>query len=219
MFFDYTKLATDSWQDGLMIFFGIIFFILFVIWFIDSLSKAVLLKKAGKSIFIGFIPYYNDYCLCKISGTNLIWFYMKVGLPFLLSLMESMITSAYSGLSSLSLFAIIGYAIALNASISKSFDRGMGTTVCLIIFPHITRFIVAFRGKYLGPVGCNDVIFSRMEFGKTAKNDYYNYSNNTNPMGIYNYDTINNTKYNFCPKCGNAVTEYDRFCNKCGREI
>ena len=39
-------------------------------------------------------------------------------------------------------------------------------------------------------------------------------------MGVYNYKEPNNhPEYHFCPKCGNAITEYDRFCNKCGREI
>ena len=208
-------MGLSALEEAVLIIVGIILFVVFIIWFIDSLSKAVIIKKANKNFLIGFVPIYNDYVLCQITGTNLCWFYLKVGLPILLGIMETVITSAYSGLAGLQAFVFIGYWVALSASLSKSFGRGMITTVFHFLFPQITRFVFSMSSQYVGPVGCNDIIFGSINFGKT-KQDVYN----NRPMGVYNYqETNNHPEYHFCPKCGNAITEYDRFCNKCGREI
>ena len=180
-------------------------------WVVIYLFAAVLFaqafKKANRNMLIGFVPFYNDYVLCKITGTNICWFYLKIGLPVLLAIMEEVISPAYDGLSSLQIFVYIGYWVALSASLSKSFGKGMFTTVCHFLFPQITRFIVASTSQYLGPRGCNDIVFDKANFGTTKVEVNNNPVSNDHP------------EYHFCPSCGNAITEYDRFCNKCGREI
>lgn len=192
---------------AVLILVGFILFIFLMAWFIDGFSKFVLFKHARKNGWLGFIPYYSDYVLCQITGTNLCWFYLKIGLPVLLAIMEEVISPAYDGLSSLQIFVYIGYWVALSASLSKSFGRGMFTTVCHFLFPQITRFIVASTSQYLGPRGCNDIVFDKANFGTTKVEVNNNPVSNDHP------------EYHFCPNCGNAITEYDRFCNKCGREI
>ena len=202
-------MGLSSLEEAVLIIVGIILLVVFVVWFVDAFSKAVIIKKANRNMLIGFVPFYNDYVLCKITGTNICWFYLKIGLPVLLAIMEEVISPAYDGLSSLQIFVYIGYWVALSASLSKSFGRGMFTTVCHFLFPQITRFIVAGTSQYLGPRGCNDIVFDKANFGttKVEVNNYNNTVSNDHP------------EYHFCPNCGNAITEYDRFCNKCGREI
>ena len=60
--FDYNTLSNrlNSIEEAVFIVIGIILFVLFIIWFIDSLSKAVIIKKAGRSIGLGFIPIYKS---------------------------------------------------------------------------------------------------------------------------------------------------------------
>ena len=206
--FDYNILSNslNSIEEAVFIVIGIILFVLFIIWFIDSLSKAVIIKKAGRSIGLGFIPIYNDYILCDVTGTNKFWFALKYCIPFFIGMLEAAFPIENDALGILSVFSTFGYAIALSASLSKSFGRGILTTVCHIIFPQITRFVVASSSNYLGAVGCNDVIFGN------KKDVSYN--------GRIHQENINTMpQYNFCPHCGNAITEFDRFCNKCGKEI
>ena len=206
--FDYNTLSNslNSLEEVVFAILGVILFIIFLFWFIDSLSKAVIIKKAGRSMGLGFVPIYNDYILCDVTGTNKIWFALKYCVPFFIGMIEAALPVENDALGILSIFSTFGYAIALSASLAKSFGRGMLTTVCHILFPQITRFVVAANSKYIGALGCNDVVFGN-------KKDV-SYNGN---MGQGN--TNSTVQYNFCPHCGNAITEFDRFCNKCGKEI
>ena len=201
----------NSFEEIFFAIIGVLIFVLLLFWFIDALSKAVIIKKAGRSLGIGFVPVYNDYVLCEITGTNKFWFALKYCIPFFVNLIEAALPVENNALGLLSLFATFGYTIAFSASLSKSFGRGTLTMVCHILFPQITRFVVAANNKYIGAKGCNDVIFRGNGVSQKTSNNF-----NTN---INNPVINNHPEYHFCPNCGNAITEYDRFCNKCGREI
>ena len=199
---DWLVMSLSNIEEAVLIVVGFILFLLFIVWFIVCLGNALLIKKSGRNFFLGFIPIYNDYVLCEISGTSYFWFVLKYGLPIILGIMQTYFSIVFEGLNSLSFFAVIGFNIALAASLSKSFGKGIITTIMLILFAPLAKIILALTGEYQGAKGCNDVIFGN----KDVNNDVVN--------------TINNhPEYHFCPKCGNAITEYDRFCNKCGREI
>ena len=49
-------MGLSALEEAVLIIVGIILFVVFIIWFIDSLSKAVIIKKANKNFLIGFVP-------------------------------------------------------------------------------------------------------------------------------------------------------------------
>lgn len=204
-------MGLSSLEEAVLIVVGIILVVLVIFWFFSCIGNALIIKKAGRNFFLGFVPIYNDYVLCEISGTSYFWFALKYGVPFLVGIIEGMMPYEVDSLSTLSAFATIGFIIALSASISNSFGKGMFTTVMLVMFGPITKIYLGITGEYLGAKGCNDAIFRGNGVSKKTSNNF-----NTN---INNSVINNHPEYHFCPNCGNAITEYDRFCNKCGREI
>ena len=137
---------------------------------------------------LGFVPIYNDYILCDVTGTNKIWFALKYCVPVFIGMIEAALPIENDALGrlisdalgTLSIFSTFGDAIALSASLSKSFGRGMLTTVCHILFPQITRFVVAANSKYIGALGCNDAVFGN------KKDVSYNVNSATIPMNVGN---------------------------------
>ena len=204
-------MGLSSLEEAVLIVVGIILVVLVIFWFFSCIGNALIIKKAGRNFFLGFVPIYNDYVLCEISGTSYFWFALKYGVPFLVGIIEGMMPYEVDSLSTLSAFATIGFIIALSASISNSFGKGMFTTVMLVLFGPIAKIYLGIIGEYLGAKGCNDVIFRGNGVSQKTSN---NFSTNINNSVINNHP-----EYHFCPNCGNAITEYDRFCNKCGREI
>lgn len=204
-------MGLSSLEEAVLIVVGILLVILVIFWFFSCIGNALIIKKAGRNFFLGFVPIYNDYVLCEISGTSYFWFALKYGVPFLVGIIEGMMPYEVDSLSTLSAFATIGFIIALSASISNSFGKGMFTTVMLVMFGPITKIYLGITGEYLGAKGCNDVVFRGNGVSQKTSNNF-----NTN---INNSVINNHPEYHFCPNCGNAITEYDRFCNKCGREI
>ena len=204
-------MGLSSLEEAVLIVVGIILVVLVIFWFFSCIGNALIIKKAGRNFFLGFVPIYNDYVLCEISGTSYFWFALKYGVPFLVGIIEGMMPYEVDSLSTLSAFATIGFIIALSASISNSFGKGMFTTVMLVMFGPITKIYLGITGEYLGAKGCNDAIFRGNGVSKKTSNNF-----NTN---INNSVINNHPEYHFCPNCGNAITEYERFCNKCGREI
>lgn len=204
-------MGLSSLEEAVLIVVGILLIVLVIFWFFSCIGNALIIKKAGRNFFLGFVPIYNDYVLCEISGTSYFWFALKYGVPFLVGIIEGMMPYEVDSLSTLSAFATIGFIIALSASISNSFGKGMFTTVMLVLFGPIAKIYLGIIGEYLGAKGCNDVIFRGNGVSQKTSN---NFSTNINNSVINNHP-----EYHFCPNCGNAITEYDRFCNKCGREI
>lgn len=204
-------MGLSSLEEAVLIVVGILLVVLVIFWFFSCIGNALIIKKAGRNFFLGFVPIYNDYVLCEISGTSYFWFALKYGVPFLVGIIEGMMPYEVDSLGTLSAFATIGFIIALSASISNSFGKGMFTTVMLVMFGPITKIYLGITGEYLGAKGCNDVIFRGNGVSQKTSNNF-----NTN---INNPVINNHPEYHFCPNCGNAITEYDRFCNKCGREI
>ena len=89
--FDYNTLSNslNSLEEVVFAILGVILFIIFLFWFIDSLSKAVIIKKAGRSMGLGFVPIYNDYILCDVTGTNKFWVALKYCVPFFIGMLEA----------------------------------------------------------------------------------------------------------------------------------
>ena len=53
-------MGLSSLEEAVLIIVGVILLVMFVVWFVDSFSKAVIIKKANRNMLIGFVPFYND---------------------------------------------------------------------------------------------------------------------------------------------------------------
>ena len=87
--------------------------------------------KAGQPGWGCIIPIYNLYLLCKMAGRP--WWWMIL---LFIPLVQMVI------------------AVILSHDISKSFGRGIGTTIGLIVLPFIFYPILGFgSAEYQGPAG------------------------------------------------------------------
>jgi hypothetical protein len=90
-------------------------------------------QKAGQPLWAGFVPFYNTYILLKIVGRPG-WWLIFYFIPFLNLI-----------------FTIIVYL-----DLAKSFGKGVGFALGLIILSFIFIPILAFSdARYLGPVAAS----------------------------------------------------------------
>ena len=220
MFNSFKYLVTS--MDGFEVFAGILVGMLGVIFafaIFEVIGKALLFKKAGERWWKGLIPVYSDYILCKISGTNYMW--------LILEIVGIVLIGIDDGFEVLSDAISLGYTIVLACSISNSFGKDKKTIVGLILIPALFYVILSGRNSnYLGPVGCNDPIFKNVSFGNTKKNSTVS-ANNTSFNG-YDINSSQNDSVNsvnnenvikYCYGCGHKLSEFDRFCPGCGKEL
>jgi hypothetical protein len=98
-----------------------------VVLLVASLWK--LFVKAGKPGWAALIPFYNLIVLLQIVGRPVWWFVLMI-IPFV----------------------NIIFTIIVTHDTSKSFGRGVGTTLLLIFLPFIGYPMLAFGdAKYVGP--------------------------------------------------------------------
>ncbi len=109
--------------------------------------------KAGESGWKSLIPYYNAYILFKISWKPVMfWAYLALSVVLMLTTAS---VPVLAGLCSVALFVL--YVIAM-IQLAKSFGKGVGFGVGLILLNTIFIMILAFgSAKYVGPNGGNSV--------------------------------------------------------------
>lgn len=120
---DYTTTTTTSSSDPLQSMIGLAVLVLVL----ASLWK--IFTKAGKPGWAALIPFYNTIVILQIVGRPVWWFVLLL-IPFV----------------------NIVFAIILAHDISKSFGRGVGTTLLLIFLPFIGYPMLAFgSASYVAP--------------------------------------------------------------------
>ena len=202
----WSNLAQELGFEGLEVLLFIITFLL-IIYVLANLTtvvgKGLLLQKAGTGFWKALIPLYNDFVLCRVTGTNVLWFALNI-ITFILMSVEGELILLWFVTS-------VIYKCVLAASVSKSFNKSIWSTIGLILLPNIFYLIVGITAEeYLGPKGCNDPILGKVSFGNTVSN-----------TPVYN-QTIPNEEtevYRFCYKCGYVLSEHDKFCSGCGQEL
>lgn len=203
--FDWKSLAQGADMSGfgiiLAIILGAALFVLLVQLSI-IVGKALIIKKAGGSWWKALVPVLCDVELCKVSGTNVIWAYLNFIATICLVVFEDIAFFAF--------LVMIFYNCVVAASISKCFGKGFGTTLGLIFIPFIFYMIVGCtQKKYIGPVGCNDPFFAHISVGDTRfKKEEVAVKPDTGTP-----------KYRFCYSCGFKLSESDKFCSGCGKEL
>lgn len=126
---DLTTLAqnTNNTGEGIFAIIGLLIYLgIFVLLFAGMWKTFV---KAGQPGWAAIIPIYNLYLLCKIGGRPGWWVILFI-IPFV-SLIISIIVSN---------------------DIAKSFGRGVGFTIGLILLPFVFYPILGFgSSEYQGP--------------------------------------------------------------------
>ena len=128
-----------SMSTGSLIGLSIVILILAVLSIISSWK---LFTKAGEKGWKSIIPIYNTVILFKISGTNP-WFILAMALlaiiPFVGTLANFII------------------CIFMYLNLAKSFGKGTGFSIGLILVPSIFLLILGFdKSEYIGPAGNNN---------------------------------------------------------------
>jgi len=125
----YTTTATQTDTTGGL--FGLVVYVALIVLMVASMWK--LFTKAGKPGWAALIPIYNTIVLIEITGRPLWWFVLLL-IPFV---------------------NIVVLVILLN-DLSKSFGKGVGTTLLLLFLPFIAFPMLAFgSASYGGPAAAN----------------------------------------------------------------
>lgn len=120
---DYYTTNTTTSSDPMQTLFGLAVLVLIV----ASLWK--IFTKAGKPGWAAIIPFYNMIVLLQIVGRPVWWFVLLL-IPFV----------------------NIIFSIIVAHDTSKSFGRGVGTTLLLVFLPFIGYPILAFgSATYVAP--------------------------------------------------------------------
>lgn len=170
-------------------------------------------KKAGKGGWEAIIPVYNMVVLCQISGVNPWW----VLIYFVGSILSNIIPFIGPFIS----FAIsIYFMVLLYVSAARSFGKSDGYAAGLIFLAPVFWLMVGGKNtKYVGPHPMNDVVWNFVEEKIFNKGTQTANVNNMNGGSQQTQSTQDAPAAKFCTSCGYKVSNGERFCPSCGKEI
>lgn len=119
-------------------FLGIFLLFTFIILIIQIVASWKLFNKAGEKGWKSIIPIYNVITLFKISGLSpwIVCAYLLGFIPIVGGLI------------------MLGISIYQSYNLAKSFGKGAGFTVGLVLLPFVFYMILAFgKDEYIGPGG------------------------------------------------------------------
>lgn len=119
-------------------FLGIFLLFIFIILIIQIVAIWKLFNKAGEKGWKSIIPIYNVITLFKISGLSpwIVCAYLLGFIPIVGGLI------------------MLGISIYQSYNLAKSFGKGAGFTVGLVLLPFVFYMILAFgKDEYIGPGG------------------------------------------------------------------
>ena len=197
---------------GLLIFALIIGLVAVVFVVLMLIGQWKSFKKAGYKGWEALIAGHSNFVNCTFAGINAI--------PFI------------GFLCYLGLFGY--YQVVLGISTAKAFGKGTGFGIALAIpvSAPIAWFILGGKNvQYIGKNPCNDPIMGM--FDKNGNNNQQpnqnQYNNNQQFNGGFqqpmnnqpmNGQPMNNQpQVKFCTGCGYKVTNGERFCPGCGKEM
>ena len=123
-------------------------FVMIYIIFIIAMWK--IFTKAGEAGWKSLIPIYNVYVYCKIIGVNF-WIWI-LAIPFAVGLVAGIIFGDnQSAIDTVTSICSLVVTIYMSIKLGKSFNKGTGFIIGLVVFPVIFQLILAFgRSKYVG---------------------------------------------------------------------
>ena len=194
-------------------------------------------KKAGKGGWEAIIPVYNQIVLCQITGVNPWWILIVFGGSLVLGFLSAIPVIGF--LFTLASYALtIYFCVILYVSTARSFGKSDGYAAGLYFLAPIFWLLVGGKNtQYVGPKPMKDVVWNFVEekiLGKGTpgygsqpqqNNGGFQQPVNNNFQQPVNNAPVNNASVNndaqakFCTACGYKVTNGERFCPGCGKEI
>lgn len=237
----YDTSAAGAILGGAFLIVGLIFLVAAAISVIGIIGQWKAFKKAGKNGWEAIIPFYNLVVACQISGVSPWW--------VLIYLLGTTVLNVIPVIGSFAALACsVYFLILLNVSVARSFGKETGFAVGLIFLNPIFWFVLGGNNvQYVGPTPMNDVVmgmFNKNGNG-SANNGYQQPMNNgyQQPMNNGYQQPMNNgfqqpmnnnfqqpmnsapaapqapSDVKFCTACGYKVTNGERFCPGCGKEV
>lgn len=173
-------------------------------------------KKAGKNGWEAIIPVYNMVVLCQISGVNPWWVLIYFAGSIVLNIIPVIGQLASMALS-------VYFKVLLYVSAARSFGKSDGYAAGLIFLAPIFWLLVGGKNtQYVGPRPMNDVVWNFVE------EKFFNNGTQTAPNGGYQQapnggyqqaQPQNAPAAKFCTGCGYKITNGERFCPSCGKEV
>ena len=231
-----TSTAVGALGAMVVVFFVIIIGIALAVSVCSIVGQWKALKKAGKNGWEALIPYYNNWTFCNVVGINPWW--------VIVVLVSSLVLSYIPYIGSILSYAIsIYFTVILNVSVARSFGKSDGYAAGLIFLAPIFWLMLGGKNaQYVGAKPMNDVVMNFVYdkilnkpnpyAGDTGMNMNANMNNSMNQnmnMGGFQQNQpmdniMNNTNPNpqaskFCTSCGYQITNGERFCPGCGKEV
>ena len=199
-----------------LIIIGIILLVGLVVAVCSIIGQWKAFKKAGKNGWEAIIPVYNQIVLCQITGVNPWWILIVFGASFVLGLLSAIpvvgviFTLAYYALS-------IYFYVILYVSTARSFGKSDGYAAGLFFLAPIFWLLLGGKNtQYVGPKPMNDVVMNFIDEKILNKNTQ---SNSGFQQPVNNVPVNNATNAKYCDACGCNISDGERFCPGCGKEI
>lgn len=201
---------------GFFLIFGIIILVALACWIIGIIGQWKAFKKAGKGGWEAIIPIYNTIVMCQISGVSTWW--------VLIYFLGSIVLNIIPVIGSIASMAVsIYFLVLLNVSVARSYGKSDGYAAGLIFLAPVFWLLIGGKNtQYLGPKPMKDVVMDFINKGNSGSQPQYNqpqqpYAQPQQPM---NGVPVNGpVTEKFCTSCGYKVTNGERFCPGCGKEI
>ena len=211
--------------------------IIFAVAIVAIIANWKMYKKAGKGGWEAIIPVYNQIVLCQITGVSPWWISIVFGGSLVLGFLSAIPVIGF--LFTLADYALIIYfCVILYVSTARSFGKSDGYAAGLYFLAPIFWLLVGGKNtQYVGPKPMKDVVWNFVEekilgkgtpgygsqpqqnnggFQQPVNNNFQQPANN---VPVNNAPVNNDAQAKFCTACGYKVTNGERFCPGCGKEI
>lgn len=189
----------------ILMFLAVVLIICLAIYILSSLGLSKMFKKANQDGWSAWIPIYNTYMLCKITGVNVYWLLIVVGLYFFTFI-------PFVGIVAFA--ASIYFQVLLAVSTARSFGKSDGYAVGLFFLAPIFYMILGYgNSDYLGEKPMNDFVFDHIDTNKSTSNS------TTTTTSAANSTISEKVVTRYCVYCGTPLSEGNKFCPNCGKEL
>lgn len=173
-------------------FFLVFCIIALIVYLLKAIGRYKLFKKANVEGWKAFIPIYNTYVECEITGISTYW--------VLISIVIGFCSSFLGPLAFLGYIAQLYFSIILSLSLARSYGKTEAFGICMFLLGPIFYPMLGFgKSDYEGPKPLNDLILGDNSIFAGKK-----------------IEIVSSVK---CPKCGAVLSSNDKFCPKCGESL
>ena len=178
--------------------------IVLIINILGAIGEYKMFQKANKSGWAAFIPIYNDYILCTVTGVNPYW--------ILFDILASVIGGLIPIIGTvLAVFIPIYFHGLLALATANSYGKSEGWAFGIFFLKPFFYLALGFgASQYLGEKAPTDVILEALGINKPKEK--------TTEATVTEETTTSNLT--FCPNCGAKVEmSNSKFCTNCGKKL